>query len=106
EVVGTTTYANIGGQLWSIAADGTLTQITTSATGAGNFSVREIGSAGGALYFSGQDAATERQLWTLDAGGAPVLFADLNGDPDTGTWPSGFVTFNGDLYFTAQAGNA
>lgn len=55
----------------------------------------------GDLYFNARDNTTGVELWRSDGtpDGTELV---LDADPDGSSWPTNFVRFRGDLYFTAE----
>lgn len=60
----------------------------------------------GRQYFIGNDGLSGYELWSTD--GTPqgtALVADINAGPDgSSSWPADFVSFNGQLFFSAAHG--
>jgi len=66
---------------------------------AGASNPADITAFNGEVYFTAFTPATGRELWKLNAAGAPVLVADIH--PTGSSDPAELTVFNNELFFTA-----
>ena len=56
------------------------------------------------LYFGGDDGIHGVEIWTYDGINTPQMLSDQTAGPDS-TYPRGFVTFNGELFYVDNQGS-